>query len=1121
MTIATTTPVFDLTGPLPEVGTTVLEASAGTGKTYAVAALATRFVAEDVAPLDELLVITFSRAATQELRDRVREMFLDAAAALADPALREQDELFDALAHDPHGHLLDEAGLAQRRQRLLDAVANYDAATIATTHEFCNAVLRSLGVAGNSDATETLREDISALCDEVVEDHYLARYAQLETDPPIAFRTARNAANRAVEAPHASLRPADAAEGSEQHALVSFAPGVRDELEVRKRRAGVFTYDDMLSRLAEAVEPDPRAPDEPRPAAERMRARWSVVLVDEFQDTDPVQWAVLRHAFAGQVRMVLIGDPKQAIYAFRGGDTPTYLRAVADAPMQTLAVNWRSDAAVVDALQVLTGGAELGDERIRVHPVSAAGHLAGCRLAGAVGGVRLRQVRRDGFQLTKSGTINIGKVRDHIAADLAADIARQLRSGATIDGRPLTPGDVAVLLHSVREDAPRIQAELSRLGIPSVVNSAESVMLSPAATHWLRLLEAMEKPQLPGRIRAAALTPFFATTADDLLTGGDDLTDDLAERVRSWLDLLRSKGVAAIQGAAGAAGLAQRVLAEEGGERLLTDLTHVGQLLHQAGQEERLGVTGLLAWLRTAIEEGNRNDSRRRRLDVDAEAVQFVTIHGSKGLEYPLVYLPQLFDRPVKDWPTVHAYHEDGTPCLDVADSPRAKALARAEEAQEDLRLAYVAMTRACAQVTMWWAPTWNAPNGALTRLLFGRGPGDAHVPERAHVGEDDDAVGEVLRRWAAAGAFVLEHTAPDGVPVELTQSVGDLVARRFDRELDTAWRRTSYSGLIRAEEQLVHGAGSEPEQPGTDDEDDPEELEPADQGAAAGVDPAMLSPMNGLPAGATFGSLVHAVLEHADPLAADLRAELLARIEEERRWWSVAATSEELADAMLPMQHTPLGPLADNLTLADLGRADRLCELDFEFPMADGDATSPPGATPPGLPLAEFAAALRRHLPVSDPIRAYADRLESPSLGAQVLRGYLSGSIDVVLRLRGTDHDRFVVVDYKTNTLGDPTRPLTALDYTPALVTQAMLHSHYPLQALLYSVVLHRYLRWRLADYDPERHLGGVLYLFVRGMVGPQTPVIDGVPCGVFSWRPPVALVEDLSAILDGRATA
>jgi exodeoxyribonuclease V beta subunit len=148
--------------------------------------------------------------------------------------------------------------------------------------------------------------------------------------------------------------------------------------------------------------------------------------------------------------------------------------------------------------------------------------------------------------------------------------------------------------------------------------------------------------------------------------------------------------------------------------------------------------------------------------------------------------------------------------------------------------------------------------------------------------------------------------------------------------------------------------------------------------------------------------------------------------------------------------------------------------------------------------------------------MRAYAERLENPSLGQQLLRGYLSGSIDVVLRVG--EEPRYLVVDYKTNRLGTPDEPLTALDYTPAAMSEAMLHSHYPLQALLYSVVLHRYLRWRQPGYDPERHLGGVLYLYVRGMCGPETPMVDGNPCGVFSWHPPAAMVVELSDLLDGR---
>ena len=1107
-------PGFDLAGPLPGLGTTVLEASAGTGKTYAVAALATRFVAEDVAALDKLLVITFSRAATQELRDRVREMFVETAAALAEPGVRDDDGLAGVLTRDAEGAPLSDTEVADRRRRLLDAIANYDAATIATTHEFCNAVLRSLGVAGDSDSRELLAEDISALADEVVDDRFLAAYADLPHEPPVDFRQAQRAARSALDNRLALIRPLGLPPETEGGALVDFAEKVRTEVDLRKRRAGIFTFDDMLSRLARAVEPKDSS------AAARMRARWDVVLVDEFQDTDPVQWAVLRDAFADRVRLVLIGDPKQAIYAFRGGDTPTYLQATEGARMHTLGVNWRSDAAVVDALQALTRGAQLGDERITVHPVTA--HRQASSLTGVEGGVRLRQVHRDGFRLNKSGGISIGAVRDHVAADLAADVARTLAAGATLeehDGtrRPLTPGDIAVLLHSVKDEAPRIQRELRERGIPSVINAAESVMLSPAAGHWLRLLEALEKPQLTGRVRAAALTPFFATTPEQLVAGGDDLTDELAERIRGWLDLLRSRGVAAVHSAAQAGGLAPRVLAEPGGERLLTDLNHVGQVLHRAGQQERLGVAGLLGWLREAIAEGNRTDSRRRRLDVDAKAVQFVTIHGAKGLEYPIVYLPQLFDRDVKEWPTTHAYHDGPDRCLDVANTPRARAAARAEDAQEELRLAYVAMTRARAQVVMWWAPTWNGPNGALTRLLFGRSGGEHEVPERAHFGETDPEVDAVLGRWAAEGAFRLEAAEIGDARADLPLAPVDIDARRFTRQLDLAWRRTSYSGLIRAEEQLISGADSEPEHPGTVDE-----AEAVEEDAAAVVpateepDPDLVSPMDGLTAGATFGSLVHAVLEHADPQAPDLRAELLRCVEEQRRWWSVPASSEDLADALLPMQHTPLGPLADDLTLADLGRPDRLCELDFELPMADGDLAGDPTA-PHGRLLADFGTAIRRHLGPEDPIRAYADKLDNPSLGEQVLRGYLSGSIDVVLRIPdGTDH-RYVVVDYKTNSLGEPGRPLTALDYTPRLVTDAMLHSHYPLQALLYSVVLHRYLRWRQPGYEPARHLGGVLYLYVRGMVGPATPVVDGVPCGVFSWKPPVPLIEELSAILDG----
>jgi exodeoxyribonuclease V beta subunit len=261
------------------------------------------------------------------------------------------------------------------------------------------------------------------------------------------------------------------------------------------------------------------------------------------------------------------------------------------------------------------------------------------------------------------------------------------------------------------------------------------------------------------------------------------------------------------------------------------------------------------------------------------------------------------------------------------------------------------------------------------------------------------------------------------------------------------------------------------------------------------------------MPVGVEVGTLVHRVFESLDFAAADLDSELSAAIAAAQ-----ARRRVELgdADAVVAGLHaaieTPLGPWA-GVALRDVGRADRLDELDFELPLVGGDDPSGPALT-----LAAIAGILREHSPPGDPLAGYAERLLDPRLRASV-RGYLTGSIDLVLRL---GDERFAVVDYKTNWLAPPGEDLTAWHHRPAALSAEMTHSHYGLQALLYTVALHRYLRWRLSGYSAERNLAGVLYLFVRGMTGPDTPVVDGVPCGVFTWRPSPALVEALSDVLD-----
>ncbi len=1098
---------FDLLGPLPARNTTtVLEASAGTGKTFALAGLVTRYLADGVATLDEMLLITFSKAASQELRERVRGQILDAVSAFHDPTTAGGNELV--------AHLLTGTPeeLGAREQRLRDALAGFDAATIATTHQFCHLVLKSLGVAGDTDAGVTLAESLDDLVVEIVDDLYLAHFGRSHDDPPLSRGDALALARAVVQNPSAELRPVRPPEGGPAAVRMDFATAVCAELERRKRTRGILGYDDLLSRLATALE----AADSP--ARARMHRRWSIVMVDEFQDTDPVQWQVIDRAFSGHSTLILIGDPKQAIYAFRGGDITTYLHAAATAgERRTLGTNWRSDAVLVDSLQAVLRDAELGNSDIVVRPVEA--HHQGHRLAGAPhnGPFRLRVVSRDTIRTRQDKTITIGQLREHIPRDLAADIGALLTSGATYDGRPLKAGDIAVIVEMHKDGRPCFDA-LTEAGIPAVHTGDSDVFRSDAADDWLCLLEAFDQPHRTGLVRAAATTMFFGHTAEDLATQGDDLTNRVAETIRGWADHVRERGISAVYEAAQLAGMGRRVLSWTDGERHVTDLAHMTQVLHDAAHHQHFSLPALRDWLRTQREERSGATERNRRLDSDAAAVQIMTVYASKGLQYPVVYLPFAFNRNIRTNEAV-LFHDGARRCLHIGgetspDYSEVTKLGRREAASDDVRLTYVALTRAQSQVVAWWAPSWDEPNGGLSRLLRGRAPGDPVVPDRCDppVPDDADAMA-ALRAWSDRGGPVLEDSVvASDAGVRPSAPPTGLAVRTFDRHIDASWRRTSYSGLIRAAESSG-GVSSEPEVVEKDDET-PGALadKPVPDPAEAGV-VAVPSPMADLPMGAKFGTLVHAVLETADPSASDLAAELEAQIHEHSVWWPVDVPAGELAAALVPMHDTPLGPLASGVTLRDIGFRDRLREMDFEFPLAGGDLR----ADAPRISLADVGKLFAQHVAADDPLVSYADRLSSGALAGQSLRGYLTGSLDVVLRVG----QRYLVADYKTNWLGEPEKPLTSAAYGQSRMAEAMLHSDYPLQALLYCVVLHRFLRWRQPGYDPQVHLGGVLYLFVRGMCGEQTPVVDGHPAGVFSWQPPASLITAMSDLLAAGAVA
>ena len=1253
------TPAFGLDAPLPE-GLVVLEASAGTGKTYTLASLVARYVADGV-PLEHILVVTFTRAATGELREAVRRRLRAAAdillatsegppPPLAGPtgaphtgAAGDQRATAPAPSSpltgpaaqlltppDPFARALlagGEAVRAARLARVRAALAGYDAATITTLHGFCQLMLSSLGVAADAPRNASFLEDSVDLVTEVVDELYIAKYHRSGVGaPPESFTVgaARRIGEAAVTNLDALIEPEGAGAGSVAALRCSFARAVRRRFTERLFAAGQLTYDSLLQRLAEslgadlaqapvgegACTPGPVRPATgPGLAAQRLRDRYHVVLVDEFQDTDPVQWDILRLAFAhpgadaatpgptlraaaapaetgpgerapaeraesrDQRRaLVLIGDPKQAIYGFRGADVHAYLAAAELGTRQTLTVNWRSDPGLLRAVHAVLGDTPLGDPRIRVHPLETAPEGQRHLLSGAPGSAALRirilpaplptPSRRSS---SRSPLHPTPAARRSIAADLAGDIAALLASGARLTppsgaSRALAPGDIAVLVRS-HPQARLVQDALVGIGLPAVAASTDSVLETSAAEAWTTLLEALDRTSSSRRARSAALTPFFGASPEELAQASEDWVEDLQATLARWAGLLETIGIAALwELVTRERRVASRALAQAGGERLLTDLRHVAQLLQAESEAGRATPGALAGWLREAA-QGERTaarDNRQRRLESDADAIQVLTIHRSKGLEFPVVYAPFLWDRWTPPRGEVFSFHQEGGGrVLDVGGPPAGRddpdqaanwATSVREELGEELRLAYVALTRARHRCVVHWATTQNTRAAALAEIVraglarvateglgasatdgpprsgdatgtaSGRRPAGAPTTPAAPAPEQAQGFFEALADLLD-GDLAVEEVGGEPAAVSLTadDQRGALSRRPFDRPLDADWRRTSYTGIVRG---IGRATPSEPEHPGKQDELDTDQplapiVTPAPDTPAGSAEPPSVvpSPWSDLPGGARLGTLVHALLERL-PTPPPRGSELRSAVREAAQALGSEVDPAALAEALEATLTSPLGEHFPYPNLAALPGSRRLSELAFELPLSGGDR--PQG----NVELGGVADLLEDALSPDDPLAGYPSKLRDPGLTSH-LRGYLTGSIDLVAALDDPDGEQgtpagFAVVDYKTDRLGLPGRPLTANDYRPEVLAAAMCHGHYPLQGLLYAVALHRYLRWRLPRAPEPDSVRSITYLFLRGMVGPDTPIVDGTPCGVFSWRPPAGLVPALSDLLD-----
>jgi len=1195
---------------LPLNGLVLIEASAGTGKTYTISTLYLRLLLERGLEVGRILVVTFTQAATEELRDRIRRRLAQALEWLQgdDGVLRDEDPtLADLLQSLPDP--------ASASATLADALTRMDEAAIHTIHGFCHRILTDRafesGVAFEAELiTDETRLRATAAADfwrshVACADRERARWIReqwktpqelladlgstlalddvtvvptpdqtgelerdtarvfaelkqcwvacadevgqiLETSPAInrrsynaniVGRTLAAAEEVASESEPPVVLPPDferltpamlETKGTKPgHAtpshpffdlcrefqrLIARRPGaaraellrsareyLRDALERRKREEGLLYFDDLLRRLDRALKYEGA-----EALASAIRQRYPVVLIDEFQDTDPQQYRIFRRVYAGwpDCGLFLIGDPKQAIYAFRGADIFTYMRAREDSEREgqqfSLEVNWRSGSRLLEGLNTLFQSAQrpfIYEPHIPFRPAVASENAdEKPLLLGGEHPIPLQfwmlAVNEENQTRRPPGFIRKNFAQEEAARSCAEYVAGLLNRAdggeALLGDRQLKPADIAFLVRTHRE-GDLIQEALRVCGVSSVSLSQSSVFETEDAEELATVLGALAQLSDEGLLRAALATGLLGRSTAELeaLALAEIAWEEVLARLQGYRDLWQAQGfMAAIQELIRQEQVAGRLLRRPDGERRLTNLLQLVELL-QVASREHPGIDGLLRWLADQRAGDERDEQRQLRLESDEGLVKVVTMHKSKGLEYPVVLIPfpwSYFSQRNRPSPPFFHRPESETAYLDLGspDQGANRALEETEQLAERLRLFYVSVTRAAKLCILCWGRINEADGSAMAYLLH---PDDAGEPAASRIKEmSEQEIRADLEKLAAKTPYCIAVRDLPGVTGERWN--GPVVDRErlspepFGSVVDSSWRVSSYSALVR---------GAETEQP---DYDAVTLAEPQVEPPEAEVEAVFE-----LPAGTHAGHFLHQVFEQLDfPEAGGERLEQTVRdlllryggLQAGRATTSARPTdwTPVVVELVAQVLDTSLDDTR-GLRLREIGMADRLPELEFHFPVARLDP-----------------AGLRRALASSGSYVASAE-----GLGFERMRGLMRGFIDLVFRHRG----RFYIVDYKSNLLG---RRLS--DYGRERMGEAIREHRYDLQYLIYTLALHRFLRQRVPGYEYERDFGGVYYLFLRGMRS-----VHGARFGVWYDRPDPGLVERLDRLFAGTREA
>lgn len=1185
----------------PLDGVRMVEAAAGTGKTYNIQNLVLRLVLERDLPVSSILVVTYTEAATAELKSRIRDMLRNAL-RYADGGALPENELPRIAAILEHAE-----GSAPRETligRLRNAVLDFDDGSVSTIHGFCQRMLAEYAFESGGLFDTVIRTDSEEIiCDLLTDfyrqefyspdhaalraalrefsaftpDAYFKTVAALYARPdlhlrtraqepfdtaPLLMRIARllDEVSAAVhpgiltafgDIMKSGYYPADCAEAerillewknsASLHGVFStlqkFSPEqvrahikvriakepaahameclrdpffaknaellaalqlycdtllpsalrfVRREFERKKRKENFLTFDDLLLRVRASVRSDEDS------FVRAVRGKYRAAIVDEFQDTDPVQYEIFcsLFAFGPCPTLFMVGDPRQAIYAFRGGDIAAYRRAERDCLESPhggkygLTANYRSSGAMIRAVNTVFHGhpypfADSGITFAEVRaPADAEGNVRPGLLRGGAEEpfpLKITWLSADGKPPTSS------QLAERTIPLCAKEIRRMLGdSSLRLPERPepgVRPGDFAVLVFSGYEGM-LVQSALAEYGIPSVIANAGNVFDSEAAGELACVLEAIADPRDGSAVVRAMHTDLVGYDLPDLIRihlaeeGGSDLPlDGVQEKLehlrKRWEnssfaemfhELLREFRVSG------------RILGKPRGERKLTDLLQLGEILHHESTARSLSVSGVLHFLERQRSDRlrDKSDEYEILLETDRAAVRIMTVHKSKGLEFPLVMLPTLFTWNADKY-AEHYHLPDGRLEQDFTDSPESAALASGERLQELLRLAYVAVTRAKYYCHIFWGECKN-PISALDWIFRMRTL--SILPElrdlRACLAASQESVrNAVPPEWFASPPSETERFSPY---LMRREEIGELHLPVWKGEMDPNWRITSFSGLI---------AG------GTDA---PADYDPESADLPSGPKPEGIF---AIPGGVRTGNAWHEIFERLD--FQDPEKNLASLVEEKLSLYGIlgegAEKAERIALTMAMVRNVLASPLpgadGDAFTLSEIPRADRVSEMQFHYCFAKG-----------------FRVEDLR--PVLDPY--VTEKLGVPSwdsLRGTVSGGFLNGFIDLVFQRNG----RFYIADWKSNRLGGDPR-----NFLPDGIRATMLNHFYFLQYLIYSVALIKFLRLRIGTYaeeEHERYFGGVYYLFVRG-VTPEQP-----GAGVYHDRPPFALLTQLEQLL------